>query len=165
MSAVISDCKQYRYTLEREWFMPIDFSGPFKSAGYVLWCMLNPSTADGSKDDPTIRRCRGFSAAWGYSRMKVINLYALRATQPTELWEGPEPTGPSNDKHILRLAAATDLIICAWGQPGPNTGRQAEVLSTLRRCGDVHYLRMNKNGCPSHPLYLPKALRPQLWTA
>lgn len=47
--AVISDCGQYRYALSR--------GGWMGGKGTVLFVMLNPSTADASEDDPTIRRC------------------------------------------------------------------------------------------------------------
>ena len=55
-SAVLSPCRQYRYALWRKWA-----DGP-----QVLFVMLNPSTADESVDDPTIRRCISFAKAWGF---------------------------------------------------------------------------------------------------
>ena len=68
MSAVISDCGKYRYVLERD-----------KGSNPLVFLMLNPSTADASLDDPTIRRCRRFSEDNGYTGIVVVNLYAYRA--------------------------------------------------------------------------------------
>ena len=70
-SAIISECEQYRYELRRIW-------QPKK--GLVCWVMLNPSIADANIDDPTIRRCIGYTAKWGYGGRVVVNLFALRAT-------------------------------------------------------------------------------------
>lgn len=74
--AVFSGCGRYRYRLTRE------LGGKLT----LTVVMLNPSTADGSKDDPTIRRCKGFAKDWGYGRLVIVNLYAFRATDPREMW-------------------------------------------------------------------------------
>ena len=47
-AAVLSPCGRYRYTLERAWA---------PNPRYLMWVMLNPSTADATQDDATIRRC------------------------------------------------------------------------------------------------------------
>ena len=80
MSAVISECKRYRYVLTRE--------ARYGSipCSRLMWLMLNPSTADARADDATIRRCRGFSQALGYGGAFMVgNLFALRATDPRAL--------------------------------------------------------------------------------
>src|SRR5262249_14212908 len=95
-AAVISDCGRYRYSLTRRWG---DAAEP-----RALFVMLNPSTADAEQDDPTIRRCIGFAKAWGMGSLEVVNLYALRATDPAALLSAPDPIGPKNDTMITSAA-------------------------------------------------------------
>lgn len=156
--ATISPCGRYRYTLERRWA---------KVPRFVLWLMLNPSTADASSNDPTIRRCIGFARTWGYTGILVGNLYAWRATNPRELWtvatRGGDPIGPENGRHLDSLIARAPLIVCAWGKRGPFTEAWFEVMQRLRPPAVPHFLRLTKDGQPSHPLYLPGDLRPTPW--
>lgn len=131
----------------------------------VTFIMLNPSTADALKDDPTVRRCLGFARSWGYGRLAVVNLFALRATNPHHL-TNPNvcPIGPENDGHILTEARDADLVVAAWGARGNFMGRAGFVLAMLRRNGiDVHCIRRTKHGHPEHPLYLPSALTPSMY--
>jgi hypothetical protein len=151
--AVISPCGLYRYSLRRA----LDMHGMRQ----ILWVMLNPSTADATQDDPTIRRCIGFSKAWGFAELAVVNLYALRSTDPKALWSASDPIGPDNDDHIRKLAECSDMTVCAWGQPGPVKERALHVRGLLP---EAHCLKLNKDGSPGHPLYLPKVLTPQVWT-
>ncbi len=94
-SAVLSECARYRYRLDRAWER--DDHG----LGTVTWVMLNPSTADADVDDPTIRRCIGFSKAWGYNALTVVNLFAWRATSPRDLCAVEDPVGPDNEAHLI----------------------------------------------------------------
>lgn len=150
-SAEISRDGVYRYRLLRRW----------EREGEVLrWIMLNPSTADASLDDPTIRRCMGFARDWGYSGIVVHNLYALRATDPRELRSHPDPVGPVNDSYIAGWRVPT---ICAWGAHANDgrPGRATQVLSLLHRIDVVPMcLGRTKAGHPKHPLYLPKTAEP-----
>jgi hypothetical protein len=124
--------------------------------------MLNPSTADGAQDDPTIRKCVSFADAWGYGRLVVVNLFAFRATDPGQLARTGLtcPVGPENDAY-LRRHAADAVTVCAWGSSVPKSGRPAvrfrhhEVLRLLRQIGRPRHLGMTKGGFPRHPLYLP----------
>lgn len=151
-SAVLSACGTYRYRLERTWAANL---------GTCVFVMLNPSTADASVDDPTIRRCVGFAKAWGYGRLVVGNLYALRATNPKMLWTVLDPVGPANREHLRRMAAEADLIVCAWGAHGARNGRGRMVRSALLAAAplnvDVMALGHTRAGEPVHPLYQPKA--------
>jgi len=123
--------------------------------------MLNPSTADAEIDDPTIRRCIGFSSAFGYGGIVVGNLFAWRATEPSALKEVADPIGPSNDSHLAKIISDAPLVICAWGTAGNLYGRDREVLRMIRDAGKVpHCLRVTKGGHPSHPLYLSATLKP-----
>lgn len=155
-SAEISADGAYRYDLIRRWT-----DGPL-----VRWIMLNPSTADATTDDPTIRRCMGFAHAWGYSGILVHNLFALRATDPRELRDHPDPVGPENDAHLRDSGYVKNGIatVCAWGAHGSLHGRDLVVRRILReRPGMVPTpwpalcLGRTKAGQPRHPLYLPAA--------
>jgi hypothetical protein len=146
-SAIISSCGRYRYLLSREW-------EPMGAA--CTFIMLNPSTADGTLDDPTIRRCIGFAKAWRYGGMSVVNLFALRATDPRDLsrWSRDNSVGPLNDKFIDETIAATrGVIVAAWGAGGHLYGRAQEVVDRHRG----RLMRLGTptlNGSPKHPLYL-----------
>lgn len=154
-SAVISPCEHYRYALHRRWQI---------GNRSVLWVMLNPSTADADIDDPTIRRCLGFSQAWSFDHLMVGNLYALRSTQPAALWTAEDPVGPENDAHLRAMAKSAAQIICAWGA-NAKPARANAVIKLLREYAPVCALRMTKSGAPSHPLYLSGNLTPQDMTS
>jgi hypothetical protein len=146
--AVLSDCGTYRYELSRRWDV---------TRGRVGFIMLNPSTADGQQDDPTIRRCIGFAKAWGYGWLVVRNLYALRATDPKELWKHPAPVGPDNDGYLLD-SVNDPVTVCAWGANGR---RGDAVINALSDAGvALHYLELTRAGKPKHPLYLRADLTP-----
>lgn len=145
-SAIISECGRYRYRLTRE----VDPLEPRR----VLWMMLNPSTADATNDDPTIRRLKGFSTRWGCGAFTVVNLYALRSPSPQDLWKVSDPVGPDNDAWIAGECAKVDTVVAAWGAHG-KSDRVSRVLSLIRRCRDVMCLGMTQAGAPKHPLYLP----------
>ncbi|HEY2848317.1 MAG TPA: DUF1643 domain-containing protein [Gemmatimonadaceae bacterium] len=143
---------KYRYNLTRTW----DEGLP-----RVCFVMLNPSTADASQDDPTIRRCIGYAQALGAGSLEVVNLYALRATDPRALAKDAAPIGPDNDKYIELAARSATTVVCAWGAHAHARGRGRQVLALLRRIGaQPMCLKQTKAGYPSHPLYLPAALRP-----
>jgi hypothetical protein len=152
-SAVLSDCGTYRYELRRSW----DTHGP-----WCLWVMLNPSTADAALDDPTLRRCRGFSRSWGYGGIVVVNLYALRAPDPRQLRAHPDPVGDRNDDHIHAAVLDADVVVCAWGGHRVAARRAGVVTGILRSAGThlgVHCLGVTTSGAPRHPLYTPGATR------
>jgi hypothetical protein len=119
---------------------------------------LNPSTADETLDDPTIRRCIGFAKDWGYSGLCMTNLFAFRATDPAKMLAAQDPVGPDNDKVLQELAQNAGVVVAAWGTHGAHLKRDAHVRSLLTR---LHCLRLTKAGFPGHPLYLPKNLTPQ----
>lgn len=147
-SAVLSPCEQYRYVLEREW----DAGLPV-----VLFIALNPSTADAANDDATVRRCIGFARTWGFGKLVIANLFALRSSDPSVLVGHVDPIGPGNDEWLVRLSSSYDLTIAAWGVHGVVRDRAAEVLPKLR---DPHHLGLTLAGHPRHPLYLPATTMP-----
>lgn len=155
--AVISECRQYRYTLLRANAGMLDHR--------VLWVMLNPSTADSMHNDPTINRVADFSEQWGFYEFTVVNLYAFRTPYPKLLKAAADPIGPENDVRICHEADRATMIVAAWGQPGPIAHRATDVLRMLRGFKPVHCLKRNKTGHPTHPLYQPKHLTPQVLAA
>jgi hypothetical protein len=153
--AEFSQCKNYRYTLWRQWE-----EGPT-----CVFCMLNPSTADEVTNDPSVERCERRARQWGYSRLVVVNLFAWRATNPEDMKASSDPVGFENDRLILEIADKASLFVCAWGNHGSYLERSAYVTNMLRSQGvSLHYLMMTSSGEPQHPLYLPYDMSPTLWT-
>lgn len=145
-----------RFWLERSW--P---GSPSRNA--VAFVMLNPSTADESTDDPTIKRCVAFTKAWGFSRLVVVNTNPMRSTDPKAC---PYPTSrvlDDNDTYLRRAALEVSKIVCAWGNNvRPELAQR--TLAVLSRATSMRFhLGLTKLHQPRHPLYLPAALRPILW--
>ena len=152
--AIISECGTYRYLLQRFWDVRLQA---------VNFIMLNPSTADASKDDATIRRCLGFARDLGFGALEVTNLFALRSTDPKALRTHIAPIGPENDEQIVVSAAMCQMVVCAWGNHGNYLNRGNQVLDLLRNARIKPYaLRISKSGSPGHPLYLPADLKPMV---
>ena len=149
--ATFSQCGRYRYTLRRQW----DNSKP-----YVMFVMLNPSTADAVQDDPTVRRCIGFAQTWGYGGLLVGNIFALRSTNPNALYGLIDPVGPDNDAALEALHSEAALTVAAWGVHGKIYGRGASVLQLL--ASPVYCLGTTKEGYPRHPLYIAGDTQPVL---
>jgi len=154
-TATFSPCRTYRYTLWRYW------GGLFVS-GYAMFIGLNPSTADETNDDPTIRRCIGYARAWGYAGLCMTNLFAFRARSPKVMKVAEDPIGPDNDRAFLDMAKCAGVIVAAWGVHGAYRQRDEQVRKMLPH---LHYLRLTKEGFPGHPLFLPKELQPVKWEA
>ena len=155
--APFSDCGRYRYLLWREWA---------PDRGRLLWIMLNPSTADASRDDPTITRCKERAYRLGYGGIEVVNLFALRATNPKALKAVAYPTGIENDRHIAAATGGKRQIIAAWGSHGAYRNRGVAVRRVLEECGVLHrvlVLGLTKGGEPKHPLYVGYDVRPKTW--
>lgn len=149
--AVFSSCETYRYVLSRSWAMTLPD---------VCFIMLNPSTADHAVDDPTIRRCLDFARQWGYGSLQVVNLFALRATDPQALRQVTDPVGPANDQAIVEAARTADRVVVAWGVHGSWRQRDATVCRLLEGT-PLYHLGLTKDGQPKHPLYLRRATKPQ----
>jgi hypothetical protein len=153
--AVISDCQKYRYVLYREWAEPDD---PF---GILVlnFVMLNPSTADAEVDDATIRKCIGFAKLNGYNAIRVVNLFAWRATDPKELQksyvEALDIIGPDNDSYVRELPKE-ETVVVAWGSTFQNEyfvkRRIRDTIKLLDR--KLYCLGKTKDGHPRHPVML-----------
>ncbi|WP_424001224.1 DUF1643 domain-containing protein [Haloarcula salina] len=150
--AVLSDDREYRYRLTRTW----DAEKPT-----LAWIMLNPSTADETEDDPTIRRCIGYAKDWGYGSIVVGNLFAKRSPDPDTLRECDDPAGPHNIFHLYEICEDAELVIAAWGTNGAYRDRGRRVAEMLD--ADLYALGTTKDGHPVHPLYQPSDAEPEPW--
>ena len=152
--AVISECGRYRYQLSRSWS-----DGP-----KCLFIRLNPSTADASNDDPTIRRCIGFARAWGYGGLCIGNLFPFRATYPKALLGPVMWNIDGNEEHLRSMRDTCSLVLCAWG----NGHIVKKVMMRfpgylpLQSLGELNYIGLAKDGTPKHPLYLKGGLQPRV---
>jgi len=158
MDAVLSKDGVYRYTLTRKW-----------AEGHrALFVMLNPSTADATLDDPTIRRCIGFAKKWGYGSIEVVNLFAFRATNPNDLdcLERVHGTdlivGSDNERYWEEAKARASLVIAAWGAH-VRAARSGQRWRAMIVFGDMDCLGRTLGNEPRHPLYLPGASRLMAW--
>lgn len=148
--AQLSEDGRYRYQLTRRWS-----EGPV-----ACFIGLNPSTADARVDDPTIRRCIGFARSWGCGALEMLNLFALRATDPRVMRADSAPVGPDNEQWLRSACERSEIIVACWGVHGVHLGRAGEVRGLLG--DDLLCLGTTKDGHPRHPLYLPASaqLRP-----
>jgi hypothetical protein len=154
-TALFSDDGLYRYRLTRTLG---------KGEGTILFIMLNPSTANDDINDPTVERCERRARDLGYAKLIVVNLFALKSTDPKNLRKHEDPIGGCNDEIILLEAMRADLVVCAWGTYGDLYGRGIKVRDVLIDAGvKLHCLVVNKNGTPKHPLYVRRDLNPILW--
>jgi len=149
--AIFDPTRTYRYRLTRLWGTLLE------DKGTITWIMLNPSTADEFQDDPTIRRCIGFSKQWGFSRLIITNLYGLRSTDPKQLLLSSNPIGDDNLYHIKKAVEESQFIMAAWG--AFQLGIPQSILPTLKNL-ELHCLGTTKSGQPKHPLYIKADTNP-----
>jgi hypothetical protein len=170
--ARFSDDRVYRYRLWRLWD---------KSKPKVVFVMLNPSTADEVKNDPTVERChrRVLAMKSEYGGVEVVNIFALRSTDPRALYEHKMPIGEmtaiqtssggtyeqANDAFIRVALINAGMVVCGWGNHGAHLGRGLRVRSILQAESKVRgfklmCLKMTKAGQPQHPLYVGYKTQP-----
>lgn len=147
--AFFSDCRQYRYSLKIVW-------GSQKLCAFIG---VNPSTADQYRDDPTLRRCRGFAESWGCGGLIMLNLFALRSTDPRVMKWHDSPIGERNTTRFLsdQLSLCAGPHIAAWGNHGRHMRRDREVSGCI---ANLLCLGTNEDGTPRHPLYIPADFAP-----
>lgn len=146
--AEFSDCKKYRYRLWRTW----DSKKP-----KLYFILMNPSTADEVKNDPTIeRQCRR-AKRLGFGSVVILNCGAIRETDSRKAWANDDPIGPHNFATIKEaIAGFPDAVFVAgWGRPGHNHRASAEILEIFRETRQPLWcLGKNGDGSPKHPLYV-----------
>lgn len=147
-NATFSPDGKYRYRLERYWN---------EGNRILCFCMLNASTANKWKNDPTVRRCIDFGQVWGYSGLVIVNLDAIVSMDPKKLLTDPDPVGPGNDIYISGAAMFSSKVIVGWGNYGARlASRVAHVLDILTSYKEVYCFSQTKLGQPRHPLYVKK---------
>lgn len=152
--AQFSDDREFRYRLWRTW----DANQPT-----LAFIMLNPSTADETSLDPTCRRCKGYAQEWGFGSLVVGNIFALRATDPDELYDHSSPVGPENDEALRSIVGDAHMTVAAWGHHGDLQERGREVCELLS--AELHALDTTQDGHPVHPLYQPADAEPERFHA
>jgi hypothetical protein len=142
--AEFSPCRTWRYMLYRRWD---------DTKGKCVFIMLNPSTADEVKNDPTVERCQRRAMAWGYGSLYVGNIFALRSTDPSALYTHSDPIGPDNNMWLESMASNASMLVFGWGNHGLLNDRGDSVMRMLGN-RNPHALRMTGMGQPAHPLYI-----------
>ena len=154
MTAILSKCRKYRYQLSRD----VDM---FADQIYAYFG-INPSTADESIDDATVKRWIGFTERFNGKCFLVGNAFAFRATDVNELASAIDPIGPENNCHLMRIIDQADILVPCWGSkhkiPKELHSRRDEVMSLLKDSGKpVKAFGFTASGDPKHPLMLSYA--------
>jgi hypothetical protein len=145
--AVFSDCRNYRYSLWRVW----DNEKPL-----VAFIGLNPSTANETKNDPTIRRVVQFAQDWNFGGVCMLNLFAIVSADPSILKTHHDPI-KDNDASLVNIGGRCGAVVFAWGNFKEATERAKEI---VRMFPKAICLGVNKNGTPKHPLYIARKTEP-----
>lgn len=147
-TAVISKCGKYRYLLTRA-------TGLGPQAARMCFVMLNPSTADAFKDDPTIRRCIGFAKRHGHN-LTIVNLFAYRSSHPDDLLKVDDPVGPLNPEIVEQEAGRADTVVAAWGgvlEVNALWKKVTPIIDVVRKFRMMCFGK-TASGAPRHPLYV-----------
>ncbi|MEM6449808.1 MAG: DUF1643 domain-containing protein [Cyanobacteria bacterium P01_D01_bin.105] len=155
-TAIFDPSGDYRYELSRRWGAEAE----------VAFVMLNPSRADASVDDPTLRACIQFAQRWGCGSLTVVNLFGYRTPHPKVLMQMSDPVGPENDEYVVRAVEKAEQVVLAWGNFGGWLERDRTILTLLKpQRHKLRYLQLNRSGHPRHPLYIKRDVPLSLYFA
>lgn len=147
---------EYRYVLYRS-LDGLEWDAEDQDRCTVCFVMLNPSKASADTTDPTIDKLMKYARAWGYERLVVVNLFAIRETDSKKLRSMARKrdlVGNVNDHHIAREAKEAHRVVCGWGNEGDILERGKHVKELLEALGvELYCFKINDNGSPAHPLY------------
>jgi len=153
VTARFSVCERYRYELSEVW----DSKRPM-----LLWILMNPSVANLDHSDPTLIKTGKYARAWGVGGQLIGNVHAYRATNSNDMLKVDDPVGPENNNALVKMAKRSELTVLAYGIPPKRLSeRDIYVANLLAETYDLYCLKLNSDGSPSHPLYLPGNLQPQ----
>ena len=135
----------YRYELHRRW----------DNRDRVVFVGLNPSTADDSVNDATTRRCISIAKDLGFGSLTLVNLFAVRSTDPKALKRFVDPIGIGNHEILNKHSRDSSIKIAMWGNYGTYLQRDVYARELF---SELHCFRITKENQPSHVLYLPKEI-------
>ena len=139
--AIFSLHGKYRYVLWRIWN---------NNLPKIMFIGLNPSTANGNNDDPTIRKVKKIAYNLKYGGIFMLNLFTYVTAYPKEL-EGKNFNIKLADEYLKYYASQSKKIVFAWGSFKQTTKRSKEVINMFP---NAYALHINKDGSPKHPLYV-----------
>jgi len=146
--AEFSEDRKYRYNLWRIW----DESKP-----YVMFIGLNPSTANETEPDPTIKSVIRIATNNGYGGVFMMNCFPLVSSDPIALYEfyATEIFHShflTNNVRLKQVSERCESVVAAWGNFDivKDTERDKQLMDMFP---DMMALKINKNGSPKHPLY------------
>lgn len=153
--ATFSPCRTWRYALWRIW----------KDGPLLASIGLNPSTADESVNDPTIRREIEFAKRLRFGGLVKFNLYGFRATKPIDMVHASDPVGPENDAIMASYAPRIGRWMATWGSLPvrwrPRVQWKSRIETVLANVNQEFWcFGYNADGEPKHPLYLPYTVQP-----
>ena len=111
---------------------------------------LNPSTADESESDATIRKIIGFISRWNEAKTKdfdsfiMVNLYPLRETSPVKLLQKTKDEN-IHKRNLEILSSLLDenpfghILLCY--------GDSVELVKWLKKCRDDIFTLLNQYPC------------------
>lgn len=147
---VLSDDAVYEYRADRWWA-----DGP-----RMAFVGCNPSLITwqaGARLDPTSANCEAIACREGYAGVTMLNLWALRGTDPQKLRDHPDPIGPGWAESFDAAVRDVGLVVVAWGDAPFSAGthvarpRIAEVVEHLVELGlEVRCLGHTAYGEPRH---------------
>ena len=142
----------YRYVLGRRCRTPLICIG------------INPSTADPTRLDPTLQSVERIAAGNGFDGFMMLNVYAQRATVPTDLDRTCNPVLHRENieafRHVLSLCDGTPTVWAGWGTLIEKRPYLYACLRDMVAVGQEYGARWvtagkrSKAGHPHHPLYL-----------
>ena len=141
----------YRFMLTREW-------GSSDMEPFIMFIGMNPSTATGEENDPTINREIGFTKRLGFTSYCKTNVSPYRWTEGKTLEKQNVTLDPGDNYVVIQdWAKQAEMVILATGKLGPRMAYIAKgLVNGLYRCGitPLWCFGTNKDGSPKHTLYL-----------
>lgn len=136
-----------------------------KQCEHPLICIgINPSTADPTRLDPTLQSVERVARNNGFDGFMMMNVYAQRATVPTDLDKVCNPILHAENlaafRHVLSLCGGAPTVWAAWGTLIEKRPYLSACLRDMAAVGEEYSARFvtagkrSKAGHPHHPLYL-----------
>jgi len=99
-----------------------------------------------------------YAYEWGFGGLIMLNLFAFRATLPSDLRKSKRPIGEENNQFIVDSQHEAGIVLVVWGNNGNLLNRDQAVLQLI---SNPMCLNINNSGQPAHPLYQRKDISPK----